>query len=201
MEPWREAVWRGVPEDAAPERFAARRMFLLRHVRAGERVLDLGAGDGAFAAELRATGCAVVAVDVAEEALRRARARVPGLDTRRAAEGEPLPLGEDAVDVVWAGEVLEHVADVVGVLAEVRRVLRWGGTLLVTTPFHGRVSLALLALGGGIEEHFDPRADHLRFFTAHSLACVLRDAGFVELDVRATGGLPLLRRGLHAVAR
>ena len=94
MEDWREAVWRAVPAGATPERFAARRAFLLAHVRAGERVLDLGAGDGAFAAELRAAGCDVVAVDVAEEALRRARARVPGLDARRVDEGAPLPLGE-----------------------------------------------------------------------------------------------------------
>jgi SAM-dependent methyltransferase len=201
VEPWREAVWRAVPDDARPERFAARRAFLLAHVRAGDRVLDLGAGDGAFAAELLAAGCEVVAVDVAEEALRRARARAPGLDARRVEEGAPLPLDEDAVDVVWAGEVLEHVADVVGLLAEVRRVLRWGGTLLVTTPYHGRLSVAALALRGGFDEHFDPRADHLRFFTPRTLRAVLADAGFAEVDVGAVGGVPLLRHALHGVAR
>jgi 2-polyprenyl-3-methyl-5-hydroxy-6-metoxy-1,4-benzoquinol methylase len=201
VEPWREAVWRAVPDDARPERFAARRAFLLDHVRAGDRVLDLGAGDGAFAAELRAAGCEVVAVDVAEEALRRASARVPGLDARRVEEGAPLALDEDAFDVVWAGEVLEHVADVVGLLVQVRRVLRWGGTLLVTTPGHGRLSVAALALRGGFGEHFDPRADHLRFFTAGTLRAVLADAGFGEVEVRAVGGVPLLRHALHAVAR
>ena len=202
VDDWREAVWRAVPETAAPERFAARRAFLLAHVRPGLRVLDLGGGDGAFAAELVAAGCAVVAVDVAAEALRRASARVPGLDARLVAEGAALPLDEDAVDVVWAGEVLEHVADVVGLLADVRRVLRWTGTLVATTPYHGRAALAALAMRpGALEEHFDPRADHLRFFTARSLRDVLRDAGFAAVDVRAVGGVPLLRRGLHAVAR
>jgi SAM-dependent methyltransferase len=201
VEPWREAVWRAVPEDARPERFADRRAFLLSNVSAGERVLDLGAGDGAFAAELVAAGCEVIAVDVAEEALRRAGQRVPGLDARRVEEGAPLPLEEDAVDVVWAGEVLEHVADVVGLLAEVRRVLRWGGRLLVTTPYHGRLSLAVLALLGRADDHFDPRADHLRFFTGRTLDQVLRAAGFADTWVRAVGGIPLLRRGLHARAR
>jgi SAM-dependent methyltransferase len=201
VEPWREAVWRAVPEDARPERFAARRALLLAHVRPGDRVLDLGAGDGAFAAELSAAGCAVVAVDVAQEALRRARARVPGLDARLAPEDGPLPLDEDAVDVVWAGEVLEHVADVTGLLAEVRRVLRWGGTLVLTTPYHGRVSVAALALCGRLDDHFDPRADHLRFFTAATLRALLADAGFAEVDLHAVGGTPLLRAAFHVVAR
>jgi 2-polyprenyl-6-hydroxyphenyl methylase/3-demethylubiquinone-9 3-methyltransferase len=201
VESWREAVWRAVPDGAVPERFAERRRFLLAHVAAGERVLDLGCGDGAFAAELVAAGATVVAVDVAEEALRRARTRVPGLDARLVREGAPLPLDEDAVDVVWAGEVLEHVADVVGLLADVRRVLRWGGTLLVTTPYHGRLSLAALALRGGIERHFDPRADHLRFFTPGSLREVLNETGFADSEVRAVGGLPGMRAALHAVAR
>jgi 2-polyprenyl-3-methyl-5-hydroxy-6-metoxy-1,4-benzoquinol methylase len=201
VEPWREAVWRGVPENATPERFAVRRAFLLAHVEHGDRVLDLGAGDGAFAAELAAAGCAVIAVDVAEEALRRARARVPGLDARQIDEGRPLPLGEDEVDVVWAGEVLEHVADVVGLLADVRRVLRWGGTLLVTTPNHGRLPVAALALAGRFDAEFDPRADHLRFFTAGSLRAMLVESGFAEVDVHSAGGVPFVRRALHAIAR
>src|SRR3954451_25006645 len=104
MEPWREAVWRAVPEDARPERFEARRAFLRAHVRAGARVLDLGAGDGAFAAELSAAGAQAVPVDLPAEARRRACARAPVLDARRVGEAAPLPLEEDAVDVVWAGE-------------------------------------------------------------------------------------------------
>lgn len=189
MEDWREAVWRAVPETSEPERFSARRAFLLAHVAAGERVLDLGCGDGAFAAELVAAGCEVVMADVAEEALRRARRRVatPAAEVVKLAEGAPLPFAEDAFDVVWAGETLEHVADVVGLLAEVRRVLRWGGRLVVTTPWHPRLIIAP-------DTHFDPRADHLRFFSARTLRAVLADAGFAATDVRRAG------RGLRAVA-
>jgi 2-polyprenyl-3-methyl-5-hydroxy-6-metoxy-1,4-benzoquinol methylase len=190
MEDWREAVWRAVPEGAVPELFAARRAFLLQRVASGERVLDLGAGDGAFAAELAAAGCDVVMADVAQEALRRARARVPAAEAVRLVEGAPLPFEDDAFDVVWAGEVLEHVADVVGLLAEVRRVLRWGGRLLVTTPWHGR----LVVVG---DAWLDPRADHLRFFSARTLAAVLADAGFAHVDVGARGWRA---RWLHASA-
>jgi SAM-dependent methyltransferase len=184
---WRDAVWRAVPEGAEPERFAARRDFLLAHAQGGRRVLDLGCGDGAFAAELIEAGCVVTMADVAGEALRRARARAPGAEAVLLVEGAPLPFAEDAFDMVWAGEVLEHVADVVGLLAEVRRVLRWGGTLLATTPWHGRLVVAT-------DAHFDPRTDHLRFFSARTLRAVLADAGFASAHVQRAG------RGLHAVA-
>ena len=59
MQDWRDAVWSAVPEGAEPEHFAARRDFLVEHVAAGQRVLDLGCGDGAFAAELMDAGCVV----------------------------------------------------------------------------------------------------------------------------------------------
>jgi 2-polyprenyl-3-methyl-5-hydroxy-6-metoxy-1,4-benzoquinol methylase len=202
VDPWREAVWRAVPEGARPERFAERRAFLLGAVGAGDRVLDLGVGDGAFAAALLDAGAAVSGVDVAEEALRRARARAPGTDLRHVAEGEPLPFAEDAFDVVWAGEVLEHVADVVGLLAEVRRVLRWGGTLLATTPRLDRLALLALALGPARwgDAWFDPRSDHLRFFGARTLRTVLADAGFAEVRIARAGGRRPLRRALHVRA-
>jgi ubiquinone/menaquinone biosynthesis C-methylase UbiE len=170
-------------------------------VRPGERVLDLGCGDGAFAAALVAAGAEVDAADVAAEAVRRAGERAPGARVRQVGEGEPLPYPEDAFDVAWLGETLEHVVDVAGLLAEVRRVLRWGGTLLVTTPDQPRLAVALEALRGRpLEVRLDPRADHLRFFTARTLAAVLGDAGFREVDVRADGP-PWRARGLRAVAR
>jgi SAM-dependent methyltransferase len=116
-------------------------------------------------------------------------------------EGDPLPLEDQSVDAVWAGEVLEHVLDPVATLAETRRVLRFGGRLLLTTPYHGRVATALLSLRGhAFDEHFDPRADHLRFFTARTLRSLLSDAGFNDVRIDAAGGPPLLRHALHACA-
>jgi len=201
MEPFREAIWRAVPIDAEPQRFSARSVFLLGHIRPGDRVLDLGCGDGRFSAVLRDHGAAAVAVDIAETAVRRAGDAHPWLDVRRVGEGDPLPFEEDAFDAVWAGEVLEHVVDTVALVAEVRRVLRFGGVLLVTTPYHGRVATAVLALRGrAFDAHFEPRADHLRFFTARSLRGLLHDGGFPDVVVRSAGGPPLLRHALHACA-
>ncbi|PTL59865.1 hypothetical protein C7Y72_09490 [Paraconexibacter algicola] len=203
MESLREAVWQAVPEDVEPERFAVRRAFLLSHVGPADRVLDAGCGAGAFAAALADHGAEVVGVDVSHEAIRRARRAHAGraTDLRVVPEGVALPFEEDAFDTVWAGEVLEHIVDPVGWLADVRRVLRWGGRLVLTTPYHGRVSTVLLGLrAAAFDAHFDPRADHLRFFSARTLDGLLRDAGFAEVDLRAVGGPPLLRHSFHVVA-
>jgi SAM-dependent methyltransferase len=140
-----------------------------------------------------------VGADVAERALERARARHPGLRFERVAPHGPFPFADGEFDLVWASEVIEHVADTARWLSEVRRVLRGDGRLLVTTPAHGRLQRLALAVTGW-EEHFDPVGEHLRFYTAGSLQALLEDFGFQAVSVHGAGGPPLLRRGLHAQA-
>ena len=189
-----DAIWEAVPADAVPERFAQRRAFLLAHVGAGERVLDLGCGAGEFSAALLQAGARPIAVDVAGEALRRAAARVPGLDVRRWRDGEPLPLEDGSVDAVWAGEVVEHVVDVAPWLSEVRRVLRPRGTLLLTTPHHGPLTLLRLAVSPRrFAAHFEPRSDHVRFFSPRTLRALLDDLGFDVERLRVSRATILVR--------
>jgi 2-polyprenyl-3-methyl-5-hydroxy-6-metoxy-1,4-benzoquinol methylase len=189
-----DAIWDAMPADAVPERFAPRRAFLLDHVAPGDAVLDVGCGAGEFSAALARAGARPIAVDVAAEALRRARERVPGLDARLWRAGEPLPADDASVDVVWAGEVIEHVADVAPWLSELRRALRPRGTLLVTTPDHGRRTLLALALSRRrFDAHFDPRSDHVRFFSRRTLEDLLSDFGFDVAELRSRHATILAR--------
>ena len=177
--PLHDAVWDAMPADAIPEQFVLRRDFLLAHIPTGADVLDVGCGAGEFCAALIERGARPIAVDVAREALRRAHERIPELDARLWEPGEPLPLEDNSVDVVWAGEVIEHVVDVAPWLSELRRVLRPRGTLLLTTPHHGPLTLLGLALSPRrFERHFEPRSDHVRFFSPRTLRALLEDLGF-----------------------
>jgi SAM-dependent methyltransferase len=183
-----EAIWESVPPGTEPERFAVRRDWLLERVAPGERVLDLGCGEARFASALADHGAHPVGIDVVAEPLERARARDPRLDLRRAVLDAPLPVDDGAFDVVWAGELIEHLVDVVGWLSDVRRVLPSAGRLLLTTPDHpARLIRALADDPRAFDDHFNPRSDHLRFFTSRTLAELLDDLGFAPAEIVSDG--------------
>jgi 2-polyprenyl-3-methyl-5-hydroxy-6-metoxy-1,4-benzoquinol methylase len=198
---YHEGLWQGVPEGLDPSDFALRRRFLLERVQAGQHVLDVGCGEGRFAAELAGAGAQVVGIDVAEEPLRRARVRTPELDLRLVPDSGPWSLPDASFDVVWAGEVIEHVADTSAWLSEVRRVLRSGGSLVLSTPAHEPLTLLRMALSRrAFAERFEPRGDHLRFYSRDTLTQLIRDFGFEQISVRGVGGVPGARRLLLAHA-
>ena len=199
MRAYYEAFWRDAPADPEPWAWERRRALLLGEARAGERVLDLGCGAGRFVAALREAGAEPVGVEVAQAALDHAAANAPGADLRLLADDGSIPLEHGSVDLVWCSEVLEHVADGDHLLLEARRVLRRGGRLLVTVPYHGRAKNVGIAVAR-FDAHFDPRGQHLRFFTRTSLARSLDAAGFEQIRTETAGGPPLVRESLIARA-
>jgi SAM-dependent methyltransferase len=196
MEDYYEELWQQLPAELEPPDLERRLRFLRSEARLGDRALDVGCGEGRFTAELARAGSRPVGIEVARAAIERARARHPELDFRLVPIDGPLPLEDSSFDLVWASEVIEHVGDTARWLSELRRVLAPSGRLLVTTPSHGRLRLAL----GGIERFSEPLGDHLHLYTRASLAGLLQEFGFEGVDVRAAGGPPLLRRSLLARA-
>ena len=196
MRDYYEELWQRMPEELTPPDWELRRSFLLGEVRPVDRALDLGCGAGEFTAVLAQAGARALGIDVAEAALERARARHPELDFRRTPADGPLPLEDNAFDLIWSSEVIEHVADTARWLSEVRRVLAPRGRLLLTTADHGRLGIAL----GGLERFSEPLGDHLHLYTRRSLRTLLEEFGFSDIAIGAAGGLPLLRRMLLARA-
>ena len=152
---------------------AERRDLFRRYVGGpGRRVLDLGCRDGALSATY-AQGNEIVGVDADREAL--AEAEQLGIETHWADLDDSLPFADESFDVVVAGELLEHLRDPRRVVADVRRVLRPGGTFVASVPNAYRLKNRVrFALGRKPEE--DPT--HLQMFAPSDVRTLL--AGFDE---------------------
>jgi predicted RNA-binding Zn-ribbon protein involved in translation (DUF1610 family) len=116
---------------------------ILRNLRPGSRVLDLGCASGSFPAV--ATPAEIVRVD-----------RDPGGATFVQADAAALPFAGGSFDAVISNHSLEHFVDLAGALREIGRVIRPGGSLFVAVPDASTFTDKLyrwLAKGGG---HVNP---------------------------------------------
>ena len=153
------------------------RATLFRELVGGpdRRVLDLGCRYGALT-QAYLEGNHVTGVDVDREAL--AEAAKLGVETHWADLDERFPFGDDAFDVVVAGELLEHVRDPGHIVVESRRVLRPGGRLVGSVPNAYRLKNRLRFLLGRAPES-DPT--HLHMFSPSDVRALLHDFSDVEL--------------------
>ena len=119
------------------EGLGAWRAAVTRHLdpRPGTRLLDLGAGTGAWSRTFTTwfPGLEVRAVE--PSAAMRERCEHPGV---LAGSAEDVPVGDDSADAVWLSTVVHHIPDLPGAAREIRRVLRPGGTVLIRSAFAGR---------------------------------------------------------------
>jgi SAM-dependent methyltransferase len=183
-----------VPLSSGPDR-ARRQAQMLATVLDGfpgqAVVLDVGCGDGsALAVAARHNQCHLFAgVDWSADALRRAREH--GVAVLRGGVDAPgLPIASGAADVVIMSELIEHLVDPDSAIAEIRRVLRPGGALLLSTPnlaaWYNRGLLAFgyqpvfseVSLHGVYGRPGDIVAGHLRLYTRRALAGFLAASGF-----------------------
>lgn len=104
----------------------------LHPLRPDHLLVDCGAGTGTFAAEM-APFCRVLAIDDHEESLVLARDQL-GPDRVKRGTCVSLPLESNAVDVLTALDVLEHVQEDARALVEFGRVVRPGGLVVITVP-------------------------------------------------------------------
>jgi SAM-dependent methyltransferase len=148
----------------------------------GRRVLDLGCRYGALTREY-APGNDVVGMDVDRPAL--AEAAKLGIETVWGDADEPLPFEDESFDVVVAGELLEHVRFPDRLVAEVRRVVRPGGTFVGSVPNVFRLKSRLRFLLGKPPE-FQDDPTHLRIYSEADLRRLL--AEFREVEVRYVAG-------------
>jgi SAM-dependent methyltransferase len=173
----REDVYQpGLPARPG-EHYRAFVRFAAKH--AGERILDLGCGYGAYSLALQAEGRRSVGCDINLQYLRTASAS--GLPVV-AAEG-CLPFADKSFDTVLLFEVIEHVPQIDTLLREAFRVAR--RNVLVTVP--NAEDLELLK-GNDVTYAHMLSSDHVHFFDPDGLAGLLRGFG---ADVHVERGDPI----------
>ncbi len=158
----------------------------LQGLREVGRLLDIGCGGGYFLAAARRQGWQGIGMDLSHEACMLARRA--GLSTVHA-ESCHVPLRHGCMDAVSLVNVLDHVADPVGSLAEARRALVPAGVLVVRVPnaaFHRPLIRLLSALGPWARSRGLDGLPilHLYGFTQRSLRLLVARTGFAEPVVR-----------------
>lgn len=169
--------------DTIEARLTARHRFALRLCGSLERksTLDLGSGSGWFEQQALAAGARFVcAVDATEASLAQAR-RNAGQGAFVQASAIHLPVASERLEVTVAFDVLEHVPRGTErqLAAEMYRVLRTGGTVVVSTPANPLVSKALDPAWYVGHRHYSPE----------DVRRLLVEAGFSDVQVVTRGGL------------
>lgn len=121
-----------------------------------------------------------IGLDISETALKSAAAILPECKFYKIEDGGNSPLENNSIDFVFSSEVIEHIYDTKNAFSEIARILKPGGQLLLTTPYHGLIKNLLIALFA-FDKHFNPSGPHIRFFSKKSLSSLLQKYGFKVL--------------------
>ena len=149
--------------------------------RAGERILDLGCGDGVLTERIVAAGALVVAVDAAPDMIAAARAR--GIDAR-IMQGQHLTFDQE-YDAVFSNAALHWMRPPDGVLAGVRRALKPRGCFVREMGGHNNTAAIIVALSAvlgrrGLDTH---RLSPWYFPSVAAYSEKLGAAGFTIEDI------------------
>ena len=150
-----------------------------KYARPGSRLFEIGAGNGSVAGVLAGRGFEVSGIEPSIEGVRIAYQSAPGARIWAGSVYDDLSAGHGQYDVVYAMEVLEHLYAPRELIAQARRLLRPGGALILSTPFHGYWKNLALALTGKLDAHFTALWDHghIKFWSERTLRALIAEGG------------------------
>ena len=129
------AITIGGGDTAQPINLAARMALIQRHVSlAGRKVIDCGCGSGSYVLEFLKLGCDAWGIEYNEDKVRHFKRTAKDPDRVEPGDLERIQFGEATFDMALLNEVLEHVPNDQKALAEIGRILKPGGTLVVFSP-------------------------------------------------------------------
>ena len=154
-------------------------------------ILEVGCGDASFTKELARYSSDVTAIDISSAQIAENNQRFAGIKFLQHDVAEQFPFADATFEAIWCSEVLEHLFDPAFALREMHRIMKPGGRLLVTVPYHGRFKNVLIALFK-FDEHYVPSNPHIRFYTKRTLSTLAERAGFSAVRTKTCGmGVPV----------
>src|SRR5438034_210585 len=118
-------------------------------------VFDIGCGNGYAANVLSNNGCVVSGVDLSAHGVAQAKAAFPHLDVRVGSAYDDLPVVFGTFDAVLSLEVVEHLYSPHKLANSAFGLLRPGGSVVVSTPYHGYWKNLAISLANKWDSHFD----------------------------------------------
>ena len=187
--------------------YIAPKVYVLLQQLGVRRVLDLGSGNGRLCADLAQRGYDTVGVEYDQGGVNVARAQYPLLrfynygvqdDPAALLKAEPTPF-----DAVVSTEVIEHLFAPHLLPKYAGSVLRPGGYLIVTTPYHGYIKNLVLSLLDKWDRHHTAlwHGGHIKFWSRATLAQLLTGNGFDVVGFHGVGRMPYLWKSMVMVAR
>jgi 2-polyprenyl-3-methyl-5-hydroxy-6-metoxy-1,4-benzoquinol methylase len=168
------------------------------------RIVDIGCGNGALCRELASRGYEVVGCEPSADGVRVAQSSVPELMFHQiGVDDDPSPLGNESFDVAIATEVVEHLVRPRNLSRFAKQLLRPGGHLIVSTPYHGYLKNLVLALANKWDAHLNSFWDggHIKFWSRKTLSQLLDEAGFPVVRFIGAGRMPFLWKSMIIVAQ
>lgn len=144
------------------------------------RILDIGCGSGLITKKIQESGYNVEGLDFSQEAVKKAINN--GISAEICDLDEGINKNNDKYDVVWAGDIIEHVFDPMGLLREISRVLKKDGILILCIPSDvGIVSRIKILLGYSYQEITYKKSGyhkHHTFFNLRLISFMLKKNNF-----------------------
>lgn len=162
-------------------------------------VLDVGCGNGWFAAGLARCGFDSMGVDSSESGVDIARRTFPEVAYRRVDAMLPLPPSlVGRFDAVVAIDVLDHVMLPRELIRQVATALRPGGLFVATMPYHSYLKNLGIALSARFDERWHTLRDHgrLKFYSRRTALALLADCGLERLHFETIGRIPPIARSM-----
>jgi 2-polyprenyl-6-hydroxyphenyl methylase/3-demethylubiquinone-9 3-methyltransferase len=176
---------------------------LTAEVPSGARVLDLGCGNGSFIAAFRDRNWVLYGADFSPTGIEQAQTIHKEIeffvaDAANKSLDDIWRHVRDPLDLIISTEVIEHLYNPRAFLSNCLSLLKPGGVLVLSTPYHGYLKNLALATSGKMETHFTVLWDHghIKFWSRRTLSLALTEAGFSELKFAGSGRMPWLWKSM-----